>query len=415
MKFKTIQEAFNHYRTATIEEIERRAAEIKGTIETDPNADIMSLNIEISGLQEAKANLQDKGTAGAGKADSGNDAPEKRAFNPVTGMTFQNSTPKDEDIFSSREYRSAFFKTMLNQTLSGEETAAFTRANAIMATEKRAAFINTTEAAAVIPTQMLNEIYKKAADMGGVLALCRRFNIPANLAVPVATPEDAAQWHVEGDEVTPDNKKPTNVMFNGYELMKVFSISAAARSMSISAYESYLQEELSRVIITALQKAAIDGTGTGEPLGLLATGAITWGATNSIVAANREYVTFTKAAALLKRGYSMGAVWAMNNTTLYNGVMGIVDTTGKPLFNEARDGNADRILGKPIVIDDFIPDNTILLGNFQYYGMNYPQDILLEVSRDSSFRKGLIDYRAMAVADGKPIIGDAFVKVVLKA
>ena len=34
MKFKTIAEAFNYYRNATLEEIERRAAEIKGTIET---------------------------------------------------------------------------------------------------------------------------------------------------------------------------------------------------------------------------------------------------------------------------------------------------------------------------------------------------------------------------------------------
>ena len=94
--------------------------------------------------------------------------------------------------------------------------------------------------------------------------------------------------------------------------------------------------------------------------------------------------------------------------------MSIVDGNNKPLFNEARDGNADRILGKPIVVDDFIPDNTILFGDFRYYGVNYPQDIMLEVSRDSNFRRGLIDYRAMAVADGKPIIGDAFVKIVLK-
>ena len=33
MKFKTIAEAFNHYRTSTLEEIERRAAEIKNTIQ----------------------------------------------------------------------------------------------------------------------------------------------------------------------------------------------------------------------------------------------------------------------------------------------------------------------------------------------------------------------------------------------
>ena len=32
MKFKTIAEAFNHYRTSTLEEIERRAAEIKNIV-----------------------------------------------------------------------------------------------------------------------------------------------------------------------------------------------------------------------------------------------------------------------------------------------------------------------------------------------------------------------------------------------
>jgi len=412
MKFNTVQEAFNHYRTATTAEIEQRAIEIKMEINDNPAADIDSLNIELDGLKEAKTNVEEK-QAGTDNQAAANT--EKRSFNPVTSMSFNNTAiDNNSDVFSSREYRSAFCKTMLNQTLNSEETAAFNRANVLLATEKRASFINTTEAAAVIPTQMLNEIYKKAADMGGVLSLVRRFDIPSNLAVPVATPEDAAQWHVEGDEVTPDNKKPVNVIFNGYELMKVFSISAAARSMTITAYESYLQEELSRVMITALQKAVINGTGTGQPLGLLTDGAITWGATNSLAAATKEYLTFTKAAALLKRGYSMGACWAMNNATLYNDVMGLVDATGKPIFTEAKDGNADRILGKPIAVDDFIPDDTILLGNFQYYGVNYPQDILLEVSRDSSFRKGLIDYRALAVADGKPIVAEAFIKVVLQ-
>lgn len=60
MKFNTVAEAFNHYRTATLDQIERRAAEIKGTIETDPNADITSLNIEIAGLNQAKENQQSK-------------------------------------------------------------------------------------------------------------------------------------------------------------------------------------------------------------------------------------------------------------------------------------------------------------------------------------------------------------------
>ena len=404
MKFSTVQEAFNHYRNSTLAEIEARATQIKTEINGD-NADIDTLNIELDGLKEAKASIKEKEQ----KADSG--TKETRSFNPITGMEFDSAAPMgDGDVCASREYRSAFSKFMLNQPLTTAESAIIARARQTLSAESRAAFINTSEAAAVIPTQMLDEIFKLATEEGAVLSLARRFDLPANVAVPVATPEDMAEWHVEGAEVTPTNKKPTNVIFHGYELMKVFSISAAARAMSISAYENYLQQELSRVMVTALQYAAVHGTGVGQPLGLLADGVIT----KVLEEQTKGYTTFAKALGALKRGYSMGAVWVMNNTTLYESVVGIVDANGRPLFNEARDGATDRILGKPVVVDDFIPDNVVLLGNFKYYAMNYPQNIMLEVSRDSSFRKGLIDYRAMAVADGKPIVEEAFVKIELE-
>ena len=58
--FNTVQEAFNHYRNSSLEEIETRAAQIKGTIDNDPNADVTKLNIEIEGLNQAKQNIQDK-------------------------------------------------------------------------------------------------------------------------------------------------------------------------------------------------------------------------------------------------------------------------------------------------------------------------------------------------------------------
>ena len=67
------------------------------------------------------------------------------------------------------------------------------------------------------------------------------------------------------------------------------------------------------------------------------------------------------------------------------------------------------------MIDDFIPDDTILFGNFKYYGVNIPQGIAIEVSRESGLTSGLIDYRAMAIADGKPLIGEAFAKLEISA
>jgi len=413
MKFKTIAEAFNHYRTSTLEEIETRAAAIKKEIGTDSKADIDALNIELEGLTQAKANLAEKRSSQEAMQNNGNPNNTNNtntSWNPITRMDIQTGASHQQgDILASREYRNAFHKFMLNQPLSGEESSVIIQAQQTFIAEKRdSSFMSTSSNSAVIPTGMLEEIFKLAANEGGILQQARRFNIPANVAVPVATPSAMAEWHVEGEEVDPATVHTTKVTFAGHELMKVFSISAAARSMSISAFESYLQQELSRTMITALQHAAIHGTGTNQPTGLLNT------PINNF-SGDGNYKSFVQAIAGLHRGYSMGAAWAMNNSTLYNQVVAMVDGNQRPLFNQATDGAPDRILGKPVVIDDFLSDDFILLGNFQYYAMNYPQSIMLEVSRDSSFRRGLIDYRALAVADGKPIISEAFVGLSLSS
>ena len=42
---------------------------------------------------------------------------------------------------------------------------------------------------------------------------------------------------------------------------------------------------------------------------------------------------------------------------------------------------------------------------------NLPEGIAIEASTQSSFKSGRIDYRAMAIADCKPIVSEAFVKL----
>lgn len=408
MKFKDKAEAFNHYRTATAEDIEQRAAEIGKLIDTDATADIDGLNIELDGLKDAKANIEQR----AAMKD------KLKGFNPITGRNFEEKPDNieqraDGDIFSSREYRGAFFKSMLNQPLSNDERAIFERAQNQATIERRAAFIGTSNGAAVIPTQTLDEVVQKATTQGNILQFVRQFKIPANLSVPVATPEDAAEWHTEGAASTPSTKDPTSVVFNAYELLKVFSLSVVSNAMKIQAFESYLSTELSRTVFAALNSGVFNGTGSGQAMGVLP--GITWNAANSatFAATGIKYTDMLGLVAKLKSGYAAGAIFTMNNATLYNRVMSIVDTTGKPIFTNPIDGGAGVVLGKQVAIDDYMPDDTIIFGNFQYYGVNMPQDILLEVSRESSFKQGLIDYRAMAAADGKPIVPEAFVKLTL--
>lgn len=404
MKFKTIAEAFNYYRNHSVGDIEKRAAEIGELINNDPNVDIQSLNIELEGLKQAKQNIEER-------------SQQQPPLNPVTGMNFnQNTEVPKGDIFASTEYRNAFFKTMLGQKLTDVEERTYKRAMEIVDSEKRAdLFSTTTNSAAILPTQTLNEIISKARTMGGLISHCRSFNIPTNISVPIGTPSTKASWHTEGTTVNSENPADNiaQVSFAGYEIIKIFSISAASKKMSIQAFESYIIQELTNCVMECIADSLVNGTGSQQGTGVL-TG-ITWNTKNSFTyekAGNVAYTDLTKMMAMLKRGYSAGASWAMSNATLYNSIYSLVDSNGRPIFiADPKNENIGYILGKPVIIDDNIADDVILLGNFNYMGYNIPQGIIVETSRESSFKSGLIDYRAMAIADTKPLVDEAFIKL----
>ncbi|KMJ56433.1 phage capsid protein, partial [Bacillus sp. LL01] len=341
MKFKTVAEAFNHYRNHSLTDIEKRAAEIGQVIDTDPNADVSSLNIELDGLKEAKVNVEQRSQGNQGGS-----------FNPITGMSFnQKKEVPTENIFESTEYRSAFYKTMLGQKLTDIENRTFNQAMQQQETERRAdAFNTTTNSAAVLPTTTLNEVIKKARTMGGLIGHVRNFNIPTNISVPIGTPSSKAQWHVEGAPVDSEKVQTTAVQFGGYEVIKVFSISAAAKKMTVQAFESYMIDELTNCVMEAIAEALVNGTGEGQGTGI-DTG-ITWNESNNLELTG-DYTDFTKSLAMLKRGYATGAKFAMNNATLYNKVYSLVDGNNRPIFiADPKNESIGRILGKEVVIDD---------------------------------------------------------------
>lgn len=417
--FKTVQDAFNFYRNKTLAEIETRAQEMHALIETDPNVDIKQLNIELTGLAEAKANAQEKqGDQGGAQGAQGAQEPEARGYNPITGMSFAGGSDQATkgDVFASAEYRSAFYKSLLGKSLTQAEKNAYSRA---MDMEKRAADAYTTSGntPVVIPTATLNEIVSKARTEGGTLSIARAFNMPSKIAVPVATPSAKAAWHTEGAAVNTEQPGITNVNFDANEIIKIFSISSKVKAMSVSAFEAYLADELNKCVFECIADALINGTGTGEGMGL--EHGVTWDATNSVTVAaggSIAYLDVVKAVALLKRGYARRAKWVMNNKTLYTAFYGMVDDNKKPIFvPDPRDETIGKILGFDVVVDDFVADNVAYFGDFNYLGYNLANGIAVESSTQSAFRSGLIDYRGMAIADTKVIAPEAFVKLSVAA
>jgi len=333
---------------------------------------------------------------------------EKTMFNPITANLEKGST--GTDTHNTPEYRSAFYKRLLGRELTDGESRAFEAAQA----EKRADAFNTlSNSAAVIPTTTLNEVVKQARGVNGLYNEIRLFSVPNNLSVPVGTPADAAAWHTEGAAVDRTNVTTAAVTFTGRELIKVLSLSAAVRRMDTAAFEHYLTDELKSCIADAIGAAIVSGTGSGQPTGILS--GVTWDSKNRIQTASLTADSLLSLVSLLPAGYAAGAKFAMSTATLFGSVYPLKDGDGRYFFTDTGSGGSRRLFGFEIVPDDNIPAGTVLFGNFRYYGVNIPQGVAIEVSRESGFTSGLINYRALCIADGKPIVPGAFVKLEVTA
>ena len=140
---------------------------------------------------------------------------------------------------------------------------------------------------------------------------------------------------------------------------------------------------------------------------------ITWDANNSHSYATAiSYDDLVDGLALLPTMYHQNAVFVMNRKMLFSGIRKIKAQDGQPIFTyNPQDRAAMTILGYPVILDDYMPDDTILLGDLSYYYMNFAKAPTIDVSREAGFKSGKVTYRGLAVADGKPALAEAFVKI----
>lgn len=379
-----------------LEEIEQRRLEIRKILESDVEADLDALEKELRQLEQEKQGIERRQQIAA-DIQAG-EIVASPVIKPQTEQrTFEGM--EREELLSTPEYRSAYLKRLQGKRLSEIEERALTTAAG--------------SAGAAVPTQTLNMIIDKLRQTSVLFPRINVSYVPGNLSLVVANAKNAASWKAEGSNGTPADDTVTNVSLTGYELIKLVEISAAAQAMTISAFESYIASEIGRQMAIAVENAVLNGTGSGQPTGIL-TG-VTWDANNSTTwAAGTEidYDTLIDGLALLPTMYHNNAVFVMNRKMLFSGIRKIKTTDGQPIFAyNPQDAARNSILGYPVIVDDYMPEDTILLGDLSYYYWNFAQAPQIETSREAAFASGKITYRGLAVADGKPALAEAFVKI----
>ena len=92
-------------------------------------------------------------------------------FCETTARGFDSST-----VFNTPDYRRAFFKNILGQSLTENERQAM---NASRIERRSEAFNTAGNSGAVLPTKTLDEIISKARGAYKLISECRLFSVPA--------------------------------------------------------------------------------------------------------------------------------------------------------------------------------------------------------------------------------------------
>lgn len=359
-----------------LDAIEARMSDIAQELE-QPGADLDALEQEVRSLKtertqitqaaERRAKILREVSAGGGKVmrtfDQG--LPEQRTYTP-----------------DSAEYRSAWLRNLQGGTISAQERAAIS-------------------AAAVIPTVTMNRIIDRLDDNPIIKAISLSY-IPSNISQPVAGDCDDANWIDMGASSTDSKANVDELNLGAFKLIKTVDINADIQNMSIDAFESWLVGKLANKIEGAIDKAVFTGTGTGQATGILKAGEITQ--TGTFTKAGLKFNDLTSIIQGVKSKYHKYASFAMNSTLFWKEVMGMTDSSGKPVCVADPQSPAKyNVLGFPVIVDDNCSADTIIFGDFeQGYLFNFVK--APDVSRNTSvgFRSGNTVFRALALADGKP-------------
>jgi HK97 family phage major capsid protein len=383
-----------------LKEINERAKAISTEMRAE-GANVEALTGEVDKLSAEKRNLEtqlkiieiEEGGNGEmrsfGMFNFNSSQPQKRNFEEMT---------RDE-ILAAPEYRSAYLKDLQGKALTDDE--------------KRALTTGTTSAGAAVPITTLNKVIEKLQQTSVLFSEITVSYVPGNLSLVVANAKNAASWKAEGADGTSADDTVVNVNLTGYELIKLVEISAAAQAMTIDAFEAYIATELGKQMAIAIEFAIIQGDGEGEPTGILNGVTFTAGANlvEWAAAGNVDYDTLVDGIAALPTMYHQGACFCMNRK-MQGAVRKIKDDLKQPIFvYNPQDATKNAILGYRVIVNDYMPDNTILFCDHSYYYMNFSKAPEISSSREAGFRSGKLTYRGLAVADGKPALGEAFVKI----
>lgn len=401
-----------------IQEIEARLAEIRQDIETRGEAiavdeleryetEIATLTAERSRIlseTERRSGLLGRiaaGTEGTTIRNAGQSSPEGFGSGNSEAQGAAGSPYEARNAATgSIEYRNAFMRYI--QTGNRGEVL---RSNE---------FTSIAEAAALIPTTIVEEVIRKLGRYGTLFSRIRRFNVQGGMNVPILDLAPEASWI---DDTTPSEDKQfkadksVSFMYHGLECKVAQSLIASI--VSLNFFEAALTDLITEAMMRKIDQGIVKGTGTGQFTGITVDARVP--ADNKVTLTAAEFGKWTawkKAISKLGIRYKAGASWIMSESTFDAYIDGMTDAQGQPIARvnyNITEGNPYRFAGKEVITveDDVIAsydtaqtgDVVAILCNLKNYGVN--SNLNMSMYKWTNHETNKVYNKALMVADGK--------------
>ena len=230
--------------------------------------------------------------------------------------------------------------------------------------------------------------------------------------INIAATKPAAAWIEEGGALTFGDATFDQIILDAHKLHVAIKVTEELLYDNAFNLESYIMQQFGKALANAEEDAFINGTGTGQPLGILAA---TGGADVGITAKSATAITADEIIDLiysLKRPYRKSAAFLLNDQTLA-AIRKLKDNYGQYLWQPSlQAGEPDRILGYAAYTSPYFPaiaagKAAVAFGDFSYYNIGDRGTRSFKQLTELFAGNGMIGYVAKERVDGKLILPEA--------
>lgn len=210
-----------------IEEVEARASEIKGEVDSADEARMAELKAELDQLEERKAEL--KKIAEEAAETRTQVAEGSVQIDEVKEVIMEERTMTNAEVIKSAEYRSAF----KNYIISGKD-------------EECRALLTENVATGKVPVpEIVYDIVKNAWEKEGIMSRVKKTYLKGNLKVGFEVDADPAVIHTEGADAPNEEKLALGVVeLVPASIKKWITISDEVMDMAPDAFIQYVYDEV---------------------------------------------------------------------------------------------------------------------------------------------------------------------------